>query len=132
MENIPATLSLLKIIIIWENNILPIIPPNIPPIAKGVAILKSTLLPPDILALIKEYKLIDKTVQDDNRLILLTSKTSRESKTGFIIIPPPIPQMAPIVEDKKLTIKKIINIFLIILFSNILSILLLTNQNILV
>ena len=50
-------------------------------------------------------------MQDDNKLTLLTSKILRESKTGFIIMPPPIPHIAPIVEDKKLTIKKLLTWF---------------------
>ena len=56
---------------------------------------------------------------DDKKLILLTSRTFKESSTGFIIIPPPIPQIAPITDATKLTIKKNTIIFI---YQDILSI----------
>lgn len=49
---------------------------------------------------------------EDKKLILLTSSTFKESSTGFIIIPPPIPQIAPITDANKLTIKKNTIIFI--------------------
>ena len=58
--------------------------------------------------------LIESTVQEDKKLILLTSIILKESSTGFIITPPPIPQIAPIDEASKLTIKKKTIIFWII------------------
>jgi len=39
-----------------------------------------------------EYVVIDKTVQDDKKLIVATEYISKESSIGFIITPPPIPQ----------------------------------------
>lgn len=66
-----------------------------------------------ILNTAKVYKLIDKMVQDNKKLILLTSNILRESKTGFVIIPHYIPHTAPMEETKNLIIKKILSFFYI-------------------
>ena len=43
-----------------------------------------------------------KTVQLDRKLIVETLKTPKASKTGLMITPPPIPQIAPAMEAPKL------------------------------
>jgi hypothetical protein len=45
---------------------------------------------------------MDRTVQLERKLIVLMLKVWVASSTGLIIIPPPIPLIAPIVEAAKL------------------------------
>ena len=52
-----------------------------------------------------EYVVIDKTVHPDKKLITDTSNTPKASMTGLMIIPPPMPQIAPMIEAEKLMIK---------------------------
>lgn len=49
---------------------------------------------------------MDKTVQLDKKLIVLTPNTPVASKEGLMITPPPIPHIAPITDARKLTNKK--------------------------
>jgi hypothetical protein len=75
------------------------------PYARGVPIFLSNKDSFFIFAINKEQVLIASTVQPDKKLIVFTSKIPKMSIRGFIIIPPPIPQIAPIIEAKKLITK---------------------------
>ena len=85
------------------NSCLPKTPPRAAPNANGVPVLKSTTLSRDAAALPTEYKLIESTVQPDKKLIVDTLAIWNRSKTGLMITPPPIPQIAPAVDARKLT-----------------------------
>ena len=61
------------------------------------------------LLLITEYVVIERTVQPDKKLMVATSIMPNASRTGFIITPPPIPQIAPMMEAKKQIRQKITN-----------------------
>jgi len=52
-----------------------------------------------------EKQVMLKTVQPERKLAVATGTIDKLSNTGFIITPPPIPQIAPAVLDKKLTKK---------------------------
>jgi hypothetical protein len=45
------------------------------------------------------------TVQPDRKLMVETLKTPNASSVGFMITPPPIPQIAPAMDAPKLTIQ---------------------------
>lgn len=49
------------------------------------------------------------TVQPDINVMVETDITPVASSTGFIIIPPPIPQIVPILQAKNVVRKQIIN-----------------------
>ena len=49
---------------------------------------------------------MDKTVQPDKKLMADTSIRWNVSRAGFIITPPPIPQIAPATDAKKQITKK--------------------------
>lgn len=53
---------------------------------------------------------MDKTVQPDKKLMIETSMTPNASMTGLMMTPPPMPQMAPMVDAKNAiaAIRKII------------------------
>ncbi|EEX20208.1 hypothetical protein BLAHAN_07239 [Blautia hansenii DSM 20583] len=52
---------------------------------------------------------MESTVQPDKKLMVATSITPNASRTGFMITPPPIPQIAPMMEAKKQIRKKTTN-----------------------
>lgn len=52
---------------------------------------------------------MDKTVHPDKKLMVATSIIPKASRTGLIITPPPMPQIAPMIEAKKQIRKKITN-----------------------
>ena len=46
---------------------------------------------------------MDSTMQPDMKLMVLTEYRPKASSTGLMITPPPMPQMQPITDAKKLT-----------------------------
>ena len=50
---------------------------------------------------------MERTVQLDKKLIVETLRTPNASRMGFMRTPPPIPQIAPATDAKKLTAAKI-------------------------
>ena len=62
---------------------------------------------PLILFFKTEYVVIDNTVHPDKKLMAVTSSTPKESSTGLIMTPPPIPQIAPTMDAPKHTTKNI-------------------------
>ena len=78
-------------------------PPIAAPSASGVPVLKSTVLSCASNPLPTEYKLIESTVQPDKKLIVDTLAIWNKSRVGLMITPPPIPQIAPAVDARKLT-----------------------------
>lgn len=85
------------------NNCFPKTPPSAAPNASGVPVLKSTVLSCANNPLPTEYKLIESTVQPDKKLIVDTLVIWNKSRVGLMITPPPIPQIAPAVDARKLT-----------------------------
>ena len=85
------------------NSCLPKTPPIAAPSASGVPVLKSTVLSCASNPLPTEYKLIESTVQPDKKLIVDTLAIWNKSRVGLMITPPPIPQIAPAVDARKLT-----------------------------
>ena len=49
-----------------------------------------------------EYAVIERTMHPDMKLAVLTEKIPKASATGLMITPPPMPQMQPITDEKKL------------------------------
>ena len=56
------------------------------------------------------------TVQPDINVMAETDITPVASRTGFIIIPPPMPQIVPMLQAKKAVRKQIINNTIMLLF----------------
>ena len=56
---------------------------------------------PLILLWITEYVVMASTVHPERKLMVSTLMIPKASKTGLIIMPPPIPHMAPMIEAKK-------------------------------
>ena len=102
----PIVASLAKHDFRTEKSCFPRIPPTTAPAASGVPVLMEIFCSPDTKLFTTEYPLIESTVQPDRKLMVLTSATRNKSRTGLIITPPPIPQIAPVTEDKKLINKQ--------------------------
>ena len=114
MDCTAPTLEIGKVLVRREKIHFPKIPPTAAPRAKGKAVLELILFVLLILLLITEYVVMDKTVHPERKLMVLTSIIWKASRTGLIITPPPIPQIAPITDAKKQIRKnKIINLSLI-------------------
>ena len=85
------------------NNCFPAIPPAAAPMARGVPVFLSIWLPPDAMVRPTEYRLMESTVSPDKKLMVDTLASPHTSRTGLMITPPPMPQMAPATDAKKLT-----------------------------
>lgn len=85
------------------NKSFPTRPPIAAPIASGVAVLKSICEAPEMRERKTEYAVMDKTVQPERKLMVETGNAPSASRTGLMMTPPPMPQIAPMIDEKKQT-----------------------------
>ena len=85
------------------NKSFPTRPPIAAPIASGVAVLKSICEAPEMRERKTEYAVMDRTVQPERKLMVETGNAPSASRTGLMTTPPPIPQIAPMIDEKKQT-----------------------------
>lgn len=91
---VPTTPSLPAAFFITSKSSFPTTPPTAEPRARGVVRALSILASPP-LEVISETMLIASTLHPDKKLICDTESGARASKSGLMITPPPIPDMAP-------------------------------------
>ncbi len=86
-----------------EKRLFPKIPPPAPPPAsQNVTFLASPMSLPDLR---NETVAMARTAHPDRKLIVAWSSLPMLSRTGLMMMPPPIPLIAPIVEATKQTAK---------------------------
>lgn len=93
----PTILSFLRVEIKISKMPFPIIPPITAPMARKILtlrFLRSIFLSQRIIEKVARVK----EAQQDKKVITGTDKVVKASKDGFIIIPPPMPLIAPIVQ----------------------------------